>query len=263
MTDDLPFRVDGFIPDEDDPKHWDFQTGLMSRMTMTAGASADVDLREFTSPRHNQGRTGSCVAQSVIKALEIKRIMKYGHDKHVDLSIMALYYLARQLMSPLNTEYDKGTFISLACDALRRFGVCPTDAWPWDTDKLFTPPSWKAMRHAYMGRIESFYRIRGGNQAELVADCLRAGNPVVFGTNTSSQWNGYRSGVMKPVDDDDRQGRHATCIVGVEGDKFIVENSWGTGWGDNGFYYVDCEFLNHSSSRSFWVIQAGFEEYVG
>jgi C1A family cysteine protease len=270
MPEEFPFRLDGYIPEseqedyeEREAKHWDFESKLQSRMKLTT--TGDVDLRPFTSPRHNQGRTGSCVAQSVIKALEIKRIMKHGQGAHVDLSVMALYYLARQLMLPVLTEYDNGTHISLACDALRRFGVCPSEAWPWDTDKLFTPPSWKAMRKAYMGRIESFYKMRCdlNIRADLVANCLRAGNPVVFGTNVGSQWRGYRKGIIGPTSNDDRSGRHATCIVGVEGDKFIVENSWGTGWGDNGFYYGSSELLNHPTSNDFWVIQAGWEEYDG
>lgn len=270
MPKDFPYRLDGYIPETEqqdyetlEARHWDFESRLMGRMKLTTGG--DVDLRPFTSPRHNQGRTGSCVAQSVVKALEIKRIMKHGHDAHVDLSVIALYYLARQLMFPVRTEHDNGTHISLACDALRRFGVCPEDAWPWDMDLLFKPPSLMALRKAYMGRIESFYKIRSAFKlrADLVANCLRAGNPVVFGTNVGSQWDGYRKGVIGPTSNDDRRGRHATCIVGVEGDNFIVENSWGTRWGDDGFYLGSADLINHPTSADFWVIQTGLEEYTG
>jgi hypothetical protein len=264
---EFPFRLDGYVPEteqegfeEIEAKHWDFEKRLQSRMKVTS--TGDVDLRPHTSPRHNQGGTGSCVAQSVIKALEIKRIMKFGRDKHVDLSILALYYLARQLMMPPATEYDNGTHISLACDALRRFGVCPNDDWPWDSSKLRIPPSWKSMRRMYMGRIDSFYKIRCDpkTRAQLVANCLRAGNPVVFGTNVGSQWSGYKNGVIGPCSDADKRGRHATCIVGVEGDKFIIENSWGTGWGFDGFYYGSTELINHPTSQDFWVIVAPWQE---
>jgi len=59
---------------------------------------------------------------------------------------------------------------------------------------------------------------------------LNAGNPVVFGTATGSNWNQYKAGdvLTKP---DEIKGRHATCLVGYEDGKFVGENSWGDRWG--------------------------------
>ena len=136
---DTDYRVDGFLPEPDSPKHWGFEDKLQSRLVVKE--TGDVDLRPFTSPRHNQRSAGSCVAQSVIKALEIKRIIEYGRDAHVDLSVAMLYYLARELQFPPMTHKDTGTFVSHACDALRRFGVAPEEMFPYDADNVITPPT--------------------------------------------------------------------------------------------------------------------------
>ena len=212
-------------------------------------------------PRHNQRSTSSCVANATVKALEIMRIKLHGHDAHVDLSRMAVYYLARELMFPPETGVDDGTYISHAFDVLRRFGVPPEADWPWNPAKINVSPSWMAMRKAYAHKITAFYKIRSSGQSRVdeVANCLQAGYPVVFGTATGSNWNRYKKGdvLERP---DKKKGRHATCLVGIVDGKFIGENSWGSGWGDDGFYLMDPAVIAHDDSKDFWVCQAGYKE---
>jgi len=252
------FNLNGYHPEPLNAKHWIFEDKLQDRM---ASGSGDIDLREFSSPAQNQRRTGSCVAHAVVKALELKRIQKYGKDAHVDLSILAVYYLARELMFPQRTKFDKGTHISLACDVLRRWGVCPETDWPFDPTKITVTPPWLAMRKAYQHKIAAFYYLRetGNSRVENIIQCLNAGNPVVFGTAVGQQWFDYRKGTVltKP---DETKGRHATCLVGYTNGKFIGENSWGSFWGDNGFYLIDENYIKWDESRDFWTITAPWED---
>lgn len=252
------YMARGFRPDPESDRYWSYEDLLKPKMLIRT--TGDVDLRPFTSPRHNQGSTGSCVANATVKALEIKRIQKYGREAHVDLSRLAVYYLARELMLPSETHLDDGTNIGLAFDVLRRFGVCPEADWPFDTAKLTTPPSWKAMRNAYQNKIQAFYRIRstGNNRVDEVIRCLQAGNPVVFGTVVGSNWFNYQKGQVLKLPDK-VEGSHATVIVGFENGLFIGENSWGSGWGNDGFYFMAPEVLSSDKSRDFWVPQAGWE----
>ena len=257
MSDDIDLA--GFRPEPDNPKHWGFEDRLRPKMRIVE--SGDVDLRPFTSPRHNQRRTNSCVANAAVKALEIKRIQ--AGEPHVDLSRLAVYYLARELMVPTETHLDQGTYVSHAFDALRRFGVPPEEAWPFDTDKINTPPSWRAMRKAYVHKIAAFYRIRstGQDRVEAVRDALRAGNPVVFGTATGKNWKNYDKGDVLGSPGR-RTGAHATVLIGCQGDRIIGENSWGEGWGDDGFYLMDPAVIASSDSSDFWVPQSGWEGTV-
>ncbi len=256
------FNFKGFREEPDDPKHWGFEDGLRAKMVRIS--AGDVDLRPLTSPRHNQRGTSSCVAQATVKALEIKRIQAKGPDAHIDLSRLAVYWMARNLMFPKETGEDGGTYISLAFDAMRRYGVPPEADWPWDTSKIFDAPSWGAMRKAYVSKIDSFYKIRstGQKRVDMVVEALQGGNPVVFGTNVDSSWNRYKKGqVLKPVSNDDKSGRHATVIIGIENGVFIGENSWGSRWGDDGFYLMDPAVIASDVSKDLWVPQGGFETY--
>ena len=247
----------GFRPEPDDPKHWDFAALRPRLILQTLG---DVDLRPFTSPRHDQKHTSSCVAQATIKALEIKRIQEHGHEAHVDLSRLAVYYLARELMFPPETHNDDGTYVSLAFDVLRRFGVPSEEDWPWDLDKINTPPSWMAMRKAFRRRIKAFYKIKseGEERVQDVISALRAGNPVVFGTETGRNWHVYRAGDALGLPTK-KTGRHATVLVGYKDGMFIGENSWGSRWGDDGFYLMLPSVIASGKSRDFWVPLTGFE----
>ena len=40
------------------------------------------------------------------------------------------------------------------------------------------------------------------------------------------------------------RGGHAIALVGYTPDRFIVRNSWGTGWGDKGFAYASLEYAS-------------------
>src|SRR6266478_5499568 len=68
------YKLGGHLPDPKDDDslrgYWDFDAQLKPHLA-AAAAPGNIDLRPSSSPRHNQGQTGSCVAQSVTKALEI------------------------------------------------------------------------------------------------------------------------------------------------------------------------------------------------
>ncbi len=290
MVDFSKMTFNGFRPEKDDERrHADF-AAIRNRMSATAPPGGS-DLRRWASPRHDQASSSSCVAQAWVKALELKRIQKYalealpvlgeakalefGRSKHVDLSRLALYYLSRELMSPPETDKDEGTYISVAADVLRRFGVCreapdpdkPGDTafWPFDLNKVFVSPSWSAMRSAYVHKIDSWHKIYsvGHDRVDDVIQSLSAGNPVVWGTAVGQNWMGY-DGTPIGTLDGKSLGGHATVLVGWDAAEefFWGENSWGMGWGpDDGFYKLRPEVVESYLSSDFICATSGWEAF--
>lgn len=264
----MDFALAGWRKESEDQaeKHWSFDK---IRSNVPGVGSGDFDLRPFTSPRQDQRLTNSCVSNSLVKALEIKRIQKYGHGAHIDLSRLANYYLSRELMNPSETDRDEGTYVSTAADALRRFGVCKEVDWPFDERRLFTSPSWRAMRNAYVHKISSWYRIgsKAEQRVEDVIANLAVGNPTVFGVQVTQRWLGYKEGILDvPGPSEPTIGGHAIVIVGwlenYYGGVFVIENSWATGWGDDGFGYVSPDLIESNYTSDFVVMMAGFEDWA-
>ena len=287
MVDFNNFRS-GWRPelDQDNPKSPDF--GRI-RSTLSAAASSSnpnnsSDFRSFSPSqfRQNQVQTSTCVAQSSVRALELKRVMKYYNEafqsgktpqdaltdalsKHVDLSRLALYYGARSLMDPPETDKDEGTFISLAADALSRWGICRESAWPFDQQKLFVPPTWMAMRDAYVHKIKTWHKIytSGNDRVDDVILALAVGNPVVYGTLVDTNWQNYDGSQPLGPSSGKILGQHATVLIGWDPNKnvFIGENSWGTWWGQDGFYEIRPEVIASSNSDDFVLYYGGWEDY--
>jgi C1A family cysteine protease len=232
-----------------------------SKIAYGGSTSKDVDLREFTSPRHEQLQTSTCASQSVIKALEIKRIMKHGRDKHVDLSILDLYYGARDLTEPKMTNVDGGSFISLNCAVLEKYGVCRESTWPFDESKILKRPPIMATREARMNRIKTCFCIKSltDDRIDDVIYNLHAGNPVVFDTLVGDDWFEYNGKTV--LSKETRiKGNHAMTIVGFVDGRFVVENSWGNDFGDDGFAYLDPFVIaDENLTHTLWVIADGSE----
>lgn len=249
-------KVGGWRADPETEKYWTFDK---KRFSFKTAATGEVDLRPYSSPRHDQSELGSCVAQSLIKALEIKRILRHGHKAHVDLSVLDLYYGARDLMNPKETHLDDGTYIHLGCDVLRRYGVARAKLWPYDMKNVHIAPPVMATREASLNRIHSHFRLVSKHDElldEIILN-LHAGNPVVFGTQVGTDWFNYKKGVLRV--EKNPKGQHAICIVGYVAGSFIIENSWSGTWGENGFARLSPEVLTHPYSKDFWVIVDGSE----
>lgn len=278
-------KLQGWRPETVPEAIWSFGERARDRVVAAQQAWSGPDLRQMSVGRQDQSSSNSCAGQAVAKACEIKRVSRIyeqqrtagsAHDtalvvarsQHRNLSAMAIYYLARDLM-PLRPDgtdevhYDEGAYLSAACDVLRRWGVCTEDKWPFDVDKIKTPVSWKAMRQAKTHKIHAFYRIEPGARVEDTISNLDVGNPVVYGTAIGPEWDSYQDGEVlgKPSR---ITGHHATVLLAYDRVRglFLGENSWGTGWGDEGFYRIDPRVIESFETQELVVIAGGWEDWA-
>lgn len=216
--------------------------------------SGDVDLRRYCSEVEDQGEIGGCVGNAVVGALELIE-NRDGHP-YVELSRMFIYYNSRLMHNDQNN--DSGTYIRIAMGTLSSLGTCAETKWPYDPSKYNVRPTWGSYREAYAHKINSYYRIfaEGSQRTEQIKQALRSEHPVVFGmTIDESYFYVGRNGVVKMPDKRDFIGGHAQLIVGFNDARrvFIVRNSWGTSWGDNGYAYVPYDYLDAGEADDVWV----------
>lgn len=242
-------------PRESIEKHWSFSAYMKPAMHSTGNMASD--LREFSSPRHDQRNSSSCAAQTTIKYRELLRIKTYGRDAHVDLSRLACYFLARELMDPPETDRDEGSFISANAEALRRFGVCTETQWPFVDSNILRSPPWRIMQSAYKNKIPGWTVITtsGSNRVDDAILTLANGLPIAYGRPVGQDWFDYQGDAPLGVSEDPK-GIHATLLLGWDPQKgvFFGENSWGVGWGIDGFYEIYPEAIADPEASDFVIM---------
>jgi hypothetical protein len=206
---------------------------------------AFVDLTPKFPPIGDQGLLGTCVAWSV------------GYNTKSYLDGISNSLNSNQLQSE-NYQYsptdlffsisstrrfcDRGTQFEYAFDVLMTRGVNTLANVPYDGICRSTSPGNSVT--ASSNKIKNYRRIDGSiNQ---IKEYLAQGVPVVIGAMVNSQFQ-YLSGpdVLRNLDYSRGAGGHAMVIAGYDDSKsaFRIINSWGTGWGDNGYLWVDYNFL--------------------
>lgn len=192
----------------------------------------DIDLRHKCPRIYDQGNIGSCTANAGC-LLYTAATATNGID--FDPSRLFLYYTERLRCG--NIDKDTGAPVVMAVNCLRYSGVAPESLWPYDTKKVLDIPSKSAFEEAKK------HKIKGSEQVfqnrDLLIKCLLDGKPFIFGFNLGRNFRDKvgRTGIYDR-EHGDFIGSHAVCCVGYCKEKrsFLVANSWGTGWGLNGYF---------------------------
>jgi C1A family cysteine protease len=140
---------------------------------------------------------------------------------------------------------EAGTMLKAALDVARKDGVALDVDLPFHINTKM-----------YVGSENSFYancaqrKIASYVNLELNLTnwktWLSQQGPILAALQVDSGWdnattNGGKIDVFKPST---VRGGHAIAIVGYRTDgRFIVRNSWGTTWGDNGFGYLKPDYI--------------------
>ena len=214
-----------------------------------------VDLRSYCSPIENQGNLGSCTGQAIAGAIEL--LNKRG-GKHNDVSRLFIYYYERLILGTVN--YDSGAYIRDGIKATNKYGASLESLWPHDIRKFRQEPITEAKNDALNRKVTRYERVNDFNGC---IDALSNGYPVVMGFYVYDSFmskNVARTGIM-PYPNTKREkllGGHAVLLVGYDKRKkvFIARNSWGTNWGDKGYFYMPFDIVKPNMSSDYWIIKS-------
>lgn len=210
-----------------------------------------VDLRAKCPPVIDQGALGSCTACAV-------SVCHRFQDLPFNPSVLFIYYNSRALQGTVQS--DSGSSVRNAIKMDVQYGSCSTTLWPYVISKYTSKPPKSCYTEGLLHQVNSYASIN--RTANAMEGALASGFPVAFGFLVYDSFvsNAVANTGIVPMPNTGTEqllGGHAMMIVGYNRSKqqFIVQNSWGTGWGDNGYCYMPYSYiLSAKLSFDFWVI---------
>lgn len=238
-----------WVPDPTDSR--DFQYELASIPIMPT----KVDLRPWASPIDDQGNLGSCTGNAIAGAIDL--IDHKTQGKSIQVSRLFIYYQERLLEGTISR--DNGAYIRDGIKACSHIGAPLETLWPYVIGRFAVNPSVVAYTDAARRKVTLYSQCSDIN---AVKNALAAGHPVVVGFQVYSSFESptvAKTGIMPYPDvaHETLLGGHAVCLVGYDDSRnwFIARNSWGSTWGDGGYFYMPHQVIqNHGMSSDFWAI---------
>jgi len=187
------------------------------------------------TPVKNQAKCGSCWTFSTVGTLEAHYLIKYGQFRN----------LSEQQLVDCAGAYDNhgcsGGLPSHAFQYINDIGGLETETdYPYkavDQNCSHDPSK------ASVGISGGSVNITQGDEVELLHAVFQNG-PVSIAYQVAPGFKDYKTGVYSSTvcNSTAQDVNHAVVAVGFghqdNMDYWIVKNSWGTTWGDNGFFKI-------------------------
>jgi C1A family cysteine protease len=248
--------------------------GMLTKIGVAAPAkklSKTADLRQWCSPVEDQGTLGSCTAHAGVGLLEFYE--KKAFNNYINASRLFLYKVTRNL---LQWTGDTGAYLRSTMGALVLFGAPPEQYYPYEIANFDIEPPAFCYAFGQSYRSISYYRLDPPGTApddllNRIKTNLAAGLPSMFGFTVYSSYSqaDTTGKIPFPAEGESVVGGHAILAVGYDdgmkikntipggvetSGAFLFQNSWGTGWGDQGFGWLPYEYVLQGLAADWWAL---------
>jgi len=210
---------------------------------------SEVDLTEFAVPPGNQGAHGACASFTTAYTLGGWLGNYTGHEG-APFSAMSVY-------NQVNGGSDtRGTTFAANFRVLETLGAVEEAYWTKPFSDFRGQPTAAEKTNAALHTITSHTLLfagdnQGGTARVAIETALANNRPVALGIPVYDAFfrlNSSDSTLTLAEATGSVRGNHAVAVLGYDEAGVIVENSWGTGWGDGGFATLGWDFI---TSRAF------------
>lgn len=239
---------------------------LLENLIIPTDLPDSFDLSPFLPPIGNQGRQGSCISWATTYYLK-------SFQERIE---SGLPYSAGRIMSPAYTYNQitqgscKATSFESTLNILMEKGAVSIESFPYLDYSCNIQPNHSQNKEAKPNKISDFKYLSGQNMVQEMKTLINDQMPILisafltpeFGTKDEFGLTSYRE---HSIDYSIPGSCHGMLVVGYSDtfNAFKVVNSWGEGWGDDGFVWIDyAAFENvHDLSTQFRVISTAIVVY--
>lgn len=244
---------------------------LMSIPNINQKLPPKMDLRQWCTPIDDQGLIGSCTAHAASSVVEF--FQQKVFNKHKKHSRLFIYKVTRNLM---HESQDAGAYLRTTLGALVLFGATDEEYWPYNPKRVNVEPD--AFNYAYAQNFKTLKYFRHDPEnlpkeqvVNNIKKYLAAGIPSMIGFETfpSLKFSTTNGGLIAfPTSSENANGGHAVAVVGYDDEKtinspmsvqkskgaFLIKNSWGTKWGENGYGWLPYDYVLFNKCHDCWSI---------
>ncbi|RKZ20921.1 hypothetical protein DRQ18_05370, partial [bacterium] len=209
---------------------------------------------DYMTPVKSQGNCGSCWAFGAVGAFEAVLNINAGEpNPELDLS-------EQNLVSCAKSDGCNGWWIDSALAFIQQEGVCAEECFPYvalDASSGAPCSDTCGTRRFTTRKIQNFGWT--GDLIDQIKTAIYTYGPLEVGMLVYEDFVYYSGGVYEHVSGS-LLGGHAVVMLGWDDNDscWICKNSWGTGWGEDGYFrikYGECEI----ESECYWMTPAPTE----
>jgi C1A family cysteine protease len=244
-------RICNLVPSKGTETDWAYHDALAAgALGAVAAPPASVDLRASWWAVADQEDTGSCVGWATADGVVRYYLVMAGRIQKSELLSPRYVWMASKETDEFTTRpetfiEEAGTSLKAAVDVCRKYGVVKMDDLPFHIQtKMYTGSENTFYAGAAQLRITSYFNLN--KDLGQWKSWLASKGPILAGLSVDHTWDNAAAtqGNLDVFMPNTVRGGHAVSIVGYTSTgRFIVRNSWGTGWGDKGFGYATAAYI--------------------
>ncbi len=245
---------------------------------------AAVSYKKYAPYPGNQGDYGTCVGWSSsygALSIEYAKQMNITDRNQITFTAFCPYYIYNQFKEETDFFCQSGGLFEDALEILYTKGAkryyLPEYTCYSDYDDF-------SLENAGTFKINNYYRLFDWENSEIskslglksdrvenIKKAIAKGHPVLWGAYVPPSFDYLTSGTelwtptQEEKDTYNKQPGHAMVIVGYDdykfGGAFEVMNSWGTEWGNKGFFWVKYEDADIFGHTAFYM-DLGYKYYA-
>ncbi len=224
-----------------------------------------------------QGKNHSCVGWAVADLLRWHFVDAGYLEQDMKLSARYIWMAAKETDEinnrPTTFIENEGSTIKAALDVARKYGIVTESFFSSEGNGAYQGSASEFYARAANLKISSYFNLI--NESEIPKEYkftvwrtwLYYNGPIIVRINMDGIWcdngEGKQRFDLTDYDEADIRGGHSILLTGytTEGD-FIVRNSWGTKWGNDGYALVSESYADKAFDEAYGVCIPNREKII-
>lgn len=199
----------------------------------------------------DQSFTNACAGFALSGAYETA--WKQNIGERINMSALYPYYKARQVRG--REAYDEGCFIRDALQSALTDGIALEQYHSFHPFRVFSKPSLQADISARYNRVISYWRC---TTLKDIKRAIKNQHEVIIGMLVNNEFMRHRTSDSYEVFKEriNQGSGHAMRIIGYDDEKkaFLIINSWGRAWGNNGLGWISYDTVNSAWFEAWFIL---------